>query len=585
MTCPQREWKIIEPEGDSESVAAELSVQLGMSPVIGTLLVNRGFVDIDTARRFLFPSLEGLHDPFLFKNMEKAVDLLHAAVEGGRKILVFGDYDVDGIVSISLLRLAFLSMGVDLGYYIPNRINEGYGFGIDDIEKAAGAGVGLIITVDCGIGSFEEIEKASFLGIDTIITDHHELSGPLPPAGAVLNPKDPASGYPFATLAGVGVTFKLLCGYCKRHRPDIDPFAWLDIVGLGTVADIVPLINENRILVREGLKKLSKTENQGLKGLLNEVGLSGIRINPGHISYTIAPKINAIGRISDPMMGVRFLCTDDPAEAEELARMLMECNSQRQRIEREIMRQAEEQVEVIGGPDHHDLMVLSKRGWHIGVIGIVASILKDRFHKPVILLSEDDDGARGSGRSIEGFSLHEAVGSVSETLIRFGGHDLAVGMEIRPGMVEEFISRIQSMTDGRLAGMVLEDCLLIDLLIRFRDITEELVKEIELVKPFGSANRPPVFAAIDCSIVRHRRVGHKGNHLWLVVSQSRTTFEGIGFNLGPYAETIMSPAQCFDIAFEIGTNETPRKGRYIQLKIKSMKSSDERAFAGMFSGR
>jgi single-stranded-DNA-specific exonuclease len=558
-----------------------LARDLQLSSIMARLLVARGVTDSEQARPYLYPEKNDFLDPFLFSDMEKAVEIIHETVVAGGGILVFGDYDVDGILSISLLRLAFSEMGYNLSYRIPDRVNEGYGLNRDDIISARDSGVELIITVDCGSSNVDEVLFAKSLGIRVIITDHHEVSGPVPQADAFLNPKAPESSYPFKTLAGVGVAFKLLCGYCARKAPEIDPFRWLDLVALATVADIVPLDGENRTIVSLGMNDVNSTGNIGLQTLIDKVGLKGRLISPGHISFTIAPKINAAGRVGDPGNAVELFCSADPSSAIKYAANLMEANQHRQKVEKDILARAEELLSSLDSKADDDVIVLDFEGWNLGVIGIVASLLKDRHHCPVILIGKDGDRARGSGRSIEGFSLYDALASLPDDMLQFGGHDLAVGLSMESRRIPEMKRALSEIWRHRMDPVMKEKRLHIDMELCFSDIDAKLVEDLGLLRPFGPRNRPPVFVARDCSIIKHRRVGYRRNHLWFIAGQGKHVFEGIGFNLGPLEENLISPAQTVDLAFDIGMNEN-RKGRYIQLKLKDLMVSDARFFGELF---
>jgi single-stranded-DNA-specific exonuclease len=534
---------------------------------------------------FLNPHIDKLYDPFRFVHMSKAVDLLYHSVRKGEGVLIYGDYDVDGIASISLLRLAFESMGMDLSYFIPHRLSSGYGLSMEDIDNALENNIKLIITVDCGISSIAETDYARSKGIKMIITDHHEISQGIPRADAVINPKDPDGGYPFQGLAGVGVAFKLLCGFCQRYTPKVDPLQWIDLVALGTVADIAPIIDENRIIVKRGLELLNNTSIIGLTTLFERVRLKGKKIGPGHISYTIAPKINATGRVGEPMIGVKLLCTKDVSRASKFADQLMECNYKRQAIEKEILAQALEKLEQQPEKDTEDIIVLAHENWHIGVIGIVSSILKDRYHRPVILISIEGNEGRGSGRSIDGFSLYDLLSQMPEYLIRYGGHDLAVGLAVEKDKIPQFKKQIRRLASERMKKEMLENTLSIDASLNFSQISRSLVDEIEQMQPYGPGNRPPLFITNDCNIIKHKRVGYRQQHLWIVASQKKHTIEGIGFGLGHLADIIISPAQNFDLLYDLAVNKTPRKGEHVQLRLKNIRSSDERYFAQMFMNR
>lgn len=561
-------WKILNTiSGEAEQLAEEL----GISSLLGQLLLNRGITALDTAERFLLPDLEHLHDPFLFTGMEQAVKRIRRAVANQEYVLIYGDYDVDGITSIALMvRVLAKYLPGKLLYYIPKRLEEGYGLHLSSLDKALSKGVSLIITVDCGISAATEAGYLMERGIDLIITDHHEPQDLLPQACALIDPKIPGSGYPFAQLAGVGVAFKLLQGL-SRLMPEIRErlFENLDLVAFGTVADIVPLLEENRILVKYGLERLNKTQNIGMQALIDVLGFRNREINCGHIGYVLAPRINAAGRLGNPSIGVKLFLTKDPAQAALLAKELDNENQNRQEIENCVLAEAQAQLNAEPRLAEEHAIVLAGEGWHLGVIGIVASRLVELYHKPVILIGIEGDEGRGSGRSIPGFNLFQAIESCGDLLLKFGGHEFAAGLSIRrdqlPGFKEAFLklAKTQLTPDDLLPTLKIES------LVELSGVTLDLARELERLAPCGPSNPTPVLGCKSLSLVGYKSVGENGKHLKVKVKRENTVREGIGFNLGFLFEELAS-SQEVDLAFSLEENNWNGYNT-VQLNLKDLK--------------
>jgi single-stranded-DNA-specific exonuclease len=561
-------WKIL---NTISSEAEQLAKVLGISSLLGQLLLNRGITAPDTAERFLLPDLGHLHDPFLFTGMEQAVPRIHRAIVNQEHVLIYGDYDVDGITSIALMvRVLAKYLPGKLLYYIPKRLEEGYGLHLSSLEKALSKGVSLIITVDCGISAAPEAGYLKERGIDLIVTDHHEPQGLLPQACALIDPKIPGNGYPFAQLAGVGVAFKLLQGL-SRLMPEIRErlFDNLDLVAFGTVADIVPLLEENRILVKYGLERLNKTQNIGMQALIEVLGLRNREINCGHIGYILAPRINAAGRLGNPGIGVKLFLTNDPAQGTLLAKELDNENQNRQEIENCVLAEAQEQLNSDPQLAEEYAIVLAGEGWHLGVIGIVASRLVELYHKPVILIGLEGDEGRGSGRSIPGFNLFHAIESCGDLLLKFGGHEFAAGLSIRRDQLPAFKECFLQLAKAQLTPEDLLPTLKIESLVELSGVTLDLVRELERLAPCGPSNPTPVLGCKSLSLVGYKSVGENGKHLKVRVKRENTVREGIGFNLGFLFEELASSHEV-DLAFSLEEN-TWNGYNTVQLNLKDLK--------------
>ncbi len=538
-----------------------LSVKASISPVLAQILVNRGIRDAESIREFLHPSLENLHDPFLMPDMQKAVDRLRAAADGGETLFVHGDYDADGVTSTALLVSVFRKLGLKVFYHIPNRITEGYGFGDTGLQKAGDCGADLIITADCGISSADEVLKARSMGMDVIITDHHEPPEKLPGATAVLNPCRPDSGYPFKHLAGVGVAFKLV----QAIYPELRAEEILDLVALGTIADSVPLTGENRIFAAYGLREINRPDcRAGIRALKEAARIDGREISSGLLSFTLLPRINAAGRLDDAGGVVELLLTEDETRAKGIAALLDEHNRKRQRIEGEVLRSA---LDMIDPANPGTVIVLSSADWHPGVVGIVASRLVDMFYRPVFLFSVKDSVARGSARSIPAFHIYKAVSECSGLLTGFGGHSQAAGLSLAAENIPAFRERINSIAEKTLGADDMIPMLEIDAAVSFPDISFSLVKELGLLEPYGNANREPLLGAKGIEIVSRRTVGD--NHLKMQLKQERTNMDTIGFSMADKLGWT-DASSSLDIAFVPCINEW-NGTRSIQLNLKAVR--------------
>ncbi|MCK4617994.1 single-stranded-DNA-specific exonuclease RecJ, partial [Candidatus Aerophobetes bacterium] len=420
-----------------------LSKKWNVSPLVAQLLNNRG-IDGEAVERFLHPVWEHLHDPFLMKGMENATHRILKAISNDEKILIYGDYDVDGVTATSLLLLFFQSMRTSAYFYIPQRKTEGYGLNRISVEKAAREGIDLVITCDCGISSFQEVEYAQSLGLEVIVTDHHRIKESLIPSCTVVNPNQPDCSYPFKELAGVGVAFKLVQALAQKlSSTAVDPSEYLDLVALGTIADVVSLKDENRVLVKLGLERLQQSSNLGLRTLLSLVGLSGKEITEGQVGFILAPRLNACGRLSLARKAVKLLLSTNARESFQLAKNLDRENVDRRRTQERMCKEAEELLPEEKGP----VIVLSKSGWHAGVIGLVASYIREKYFRPTVIFSLDADQAKGSARSIPEFSIFNALKKCEDLLLSFGGHRMAAGMRILKRNIPELRKRLNELAD------------------------------------------------------------------------------------------------------------------------------------------
>lgn len=541
--------------------------ELNISGITAQLLSNRGIITAKEAGEFLACSLSSCHNPFLMKDMDKAVSRIKKAISEKEKILVYGDYDVDGMTSVAMLKQALLNLGAIVETYIPNRLEEGYGLNTNAIKKALKDGVSLIITVDCGIGSFKEIEYAKALKIDVVVTDHHEIVDSRIPeeASAVINPLQKDCSYPFKHLAGVGIAYKLVKALYEGTPFIAEDF--LDLVSLGTVADVVPLKGENRILAKHGLNEINKRTRQGINALADIAGLSGKDVSSGHIGFILGPRINAMGRIGSPQKALDLLLTDDRDQALTLARVLDTENRNRQKIESRILDEALNRIEKEVNFKHHRIIVLGSEGWHSGVIGIVASKIADRFYRPAILVSLDGKHGKGSGRSIENFNLFDMLLQCKDLLLGFGGHEGACGLTIEKNRLEEFRDRINTEAAEYMSEDTFRPQLDIDMEIPLNMLTEDVINEIESLAPFGEENPRPVFSSRNL-IVKDgpRQIGRKGFKMW--VTDNNITCEAVNFGRNELA--VPKTGSGVDLAYMPSINDWQGL-QSIQLELKDIK--------------
>ena len=548
-----------------------MSKELNISTILARLLINRGTKEALSARRFLKADLKDLRDPYIFQDMEKAVDIILRAINNNERILIYGDYDVDGITSVTLLFSILKEFTTNLYYYIPNRFQEGYGLNEEAIDIAFKNNFKLIITVDCGISSIYEIEKANNYGIDVIVTDHHQPQKDIPSAIAIINPKCDTN-YPFKELAGVGVSFKVAQAlYSKLGKNQDDLQNLLDYVALGSIADSVPFIDENRILIKHGLKVLNQTQKEGLKALIMESGINYGILGTKEVNFALAPRINAAGRLGDSKLALELLLTDSESKARYLSRKLSEINKCRKEIGDNILREARKLASRQVKEENNKVLVLASENWNQGVIGIIASRLVDEFNRPAIVISKKDGMAKGSGRSINGFHLYNVLELCQDVLVNFGGHKLAAGITIESNKIPEFKSMINEISQDFIKEDDLSPELKIDARISLSNINFGLVKDINVLEPFGIGNPQPVFCSYKNTISDWRLVGEKREHIKLKIKEENRTLEGIGFKLSRIGNQIFSENKVVDLAFNIELNKW-NGTENVQLNIKDIKT-------------
>ncbi len=540
------------PDSDTRS-AEELASALRVGPLLARVLAHRGFSDPSAARRFLEPRLADLHDPFALRDMSAGTERLCRAARNREKILIYGDYDVDGTTSVVLLTKAIELAGGVANYHVPHRLKDGYGMRSEVVEAAAGNGVTLIISVDTGIRAAEVVRRAAGLGIDVIVTDHHLPEAELPPALAVLNPNRPDCTYPEKDLCGAAVAFKLAQAFLSRMgmppaRIERISESFLKMVAIATVADVVPLTGENRVMVKHGLDGLRDVRNPGLRALLDVAGFTGSRVPTARqVAFQIAPRLNAAGRMDTAEAVIELFLTGDPDRARTLARQLHDQNAERQQVEAEIVEVCE-RMEV--DPAAAALVYFAEE-WHRGVLGIVASRLVERLHRPVFVLSRNpEDGlAQGSGRSIPAFHLLDALEAMPGLFVRFGGHSHAAGVTLEPERIEEFRSRFNAVAAARLAPEDLMRRVEIDAVVDLREIDERAVTEVFTLAPFGHGNPPPLFAARDAEIAGPPAPWHD-KHLRVMVRSHGRTLVLKAWNFAARAAELV-PGSRVDIAFSV----------------------------------
>lgn len=525
----KKNWQIC--EADNEKIE-EIKNKYELNTLLATILVNRNITEEKVIRKFLKPTRQDFYDPYLIKDMEKAVERILKALDKQEKVTIYGDYDVDGITSITVLKSFLKDIGLDTNYYIPNRLNEGYGLNKKAIEKIVNDGCNLMITVDCGISGIEEINYANELGIETIVTDHHEAGNELPNALAVIDNKRKDSTYPFRELAGVGVVFKLIQAIgMKLGLPEESYLKYLDIVCVGTISDIVPLVDENRIITKLGLMLVKQTRNLGLRSIIQASGYK--EVNSSTISFGVAPRINACGRMGKAEDALKLFLSNNINEVNQLTNQLNTYNRERQETEKEIFEEAVKTIEK-EKLEEKNVIVVGGEHWHHGVIGIVSSKITEMYFKPSILLSYEDGQAKGSGRSIPGFDLHEALMNCLDSIEKFGGHSMAIGITINKKDLPRFKEELEEIAKIRKVNEI-TPVIYIDAKINLNDINKDMVESLAELEPFGEANKMPVFGFKNLKIDSIRSLS-EGKHLKLTLKDNNTIINAIGFNIGALAE-------------------------------------------------
>ena len=550
MTSPltlsgRRRWTLASPAQDA---VAEIVRRESVPELVATLLVNRGF-DAENAREHLVPDLKRLHDPFLLPGMRAATERVLRAIEGGETILVHGDYDVDGVTGTALLVRLFRLLGANAVWHIPNRFTDGYSFGTHSLERAEATGATVVISVDNGTSAADTIGALRAKGVDTIVTDHHEPPlGALPDATAIVNPKLDDSEYPFRELCGAAVAFKLAWGICQaisgatRVRADLRDFLVdaMSYVAIATVCDVVPLVDENHILARFGLRALEQSASPGLAAMLAVAGLKGRRLTAEDVGFQIGPRINASGRLGSAQTAVELLLAEDDTSARELAAKLDGMNIERKRIERALVVEAKVEAEKFADPERWPVMVVGGQGWHQGVIGIVAARLVDTYHRPAIVLGFDGEEGRGSARSVEGFSILEAMHGAAAHMIRYGGHAQAAGCELRTADLDNLRESVCARARELLGGNGQEEPeLVIDAELPFAHMTESLMRQIERLEPFGEQNGKPILLSTDLRLAEPPRiVGEDKTHMILRVRSGSTVMKAVAFGMAARASEL-----------------------------------------------
>jgi single-stranded-DNA-specific exonuclease len=539
------------------NAAASFGSQLGIGPVAARVLYGRGYRDPAVARLFLHPSLDNLHDPLTMLGMPQAVERLRAAIRAGEKILIYGDYDVDGTTSVVVLKKAIELAGGAAFFHVPDRFTEGYGMRAEVVERASAEGVSLIVSVDTGIRAGEVVRRAATLGIDVIVTDHHLPEAELPPALAVLNPNQPGCCYPEKNLCGVGVAFKLAQGLlqtvgwpAEKLRRVLQSF--LKLVAIGTVADVVPLTGENRIIVKHGLDGLTVVKNEGLRALFKVAGLTeGSAPTAGQVSFQVAPRINAAGRMATATGVIELLLTADPARARVLAEELDALNTERQRTEAQIVQSILEECTETPVTEQQAALVFAGAGWHRGVLGIVAARLVERFHRPTFVLghSPEDGVAQGSGRSIPVFHLLDALESMPELFAKFGGHFHAAGLTMPSGRVDEFRDKLNTYAGARLGPHDFVPSLQVDAAVDLDELNEQTAAETLSLQPFGAGNPRPLLIARGVEIAGEP-VWMKEKHVRFPVRQNGKTVRMKAWNFADRAAELVAGAK-IDLVFEL----------------------------------
>ena len=547
--------------------------QINVPRVIAQILLNRGVSTFDDARYFLKPTLDDLHSPFLMADMDLAVERIAAAIERKEHIMVFGDYDVDGTTATTLLYLTIRLLTDEISSYIPNRMTDGYGLSIEGLQEAKSRGVTLILAVDCGITANAEVDQAREMGIDVVIIDHHVPGETLPKGVAILNPKRADCGYPFKELCGVGLAYKVAQALAEHvGLPENAVYTHMDLVALGTTADIVPLRDENRVLTKYGLDMMPQTPKSGLQALLEVAGLREKELSTGHMLFLLAPRINAAGRMGDATRVVDLLTTEDRKEAAELAEELNVENQRRRKEDTLTFEAARDIVEKDPFLREAKGLVLASDTWHPGIIGIVASRMVEAFNRPVVMISTAGEKGRGSARTVGDFHLYNAIKECSDLLIQFGGHHHAAGLSIEKDRIEAFRQKFHEVVAARATPADFIPRLEIDSEIELNEMTPRMVRLMKMLGPFGPENRHPVLVSRNLSVVGNpRTIGMDKRHLKFRVKQKGRVMDAIGFGMAHFADRLNACRDHLDLAFTLEEN-TYRGETSLQLRIKDMKT-------------
>ena len=572
----QFKWNYTPPADTQVNAAKDLGEKLGISPILASLLIRRGITTESAAKRFFRPQLADLINPFLMKDMDAAVDRLNDAMGHKERILVYGDYDVDGCTAVALVYKFLRQFYSNIDYYIPDRYDEGYGVSKKGIDFAKETGVKLIIILDCGIKAIEEITYAKEQGIDFIICDHHVPDEVMPPAVAILNPKRPDDSYPFKNLCGCGVGFKFMQAFAKNNNiPFSRLVPLLDFCAVSIAADLVPVVDENRILAFHGLKQLNQNPSLGLKAIVDICGLNGRELSMSDIIFKIGPRINASGRMENGKKSVDLLVEREYSLALDQAKHIDEYNEQRKDVDRQMTEEANQIVARLESQKHQSSIVLYDEHWKKGVIGIVASRLTEIYFRPTVVLTRDENLATGSARSVAGFDVYAAIKSCRDLLLNFGGHTYAAGLTMKWADVKEFRERFQAYVEQHIEPEQREAILDIDAIIDFKDITKKLHTDLKRFAPFGPGNPKPLFCTLDVyDFGTSKVVGREQEHikLELVDSKSNNVMNGIAFGQSASARYIKSK-RSFDIAYTIEDNVFKRGS--VQLQIEDIRPTED----------
>lgn len=550
-----------------EELAKKLSEETGIEKSITRILVSRNIDTPEKIQDFLNPDINKLYDPYLLKDMDRAVARLKKALENGEKIAVYGDYDVDGITGVTVLMRFLESVGGNFFFYIPDRQTDGYGLNTAAIDAIKEKGAALILTVDCGITAVEETKYAKELGMDVVVTDHHKCPDVLPDCSAVIDPKRDDCEYPFRELAGVGVAFKLICAMnCEISEEIYEEI--VSLTALGTVADIVPLTDENRIIVSTGIAMIKKGKSPGISALAAEARIPLENVNSTVLSFQVSPRINAAGRIGSADLAVKLFMSKSQDEIERIAGELNEINQQRQNVEKEIFEDALNIINSNKEYKNEEIIVVGKEGWHSGVIGIVASRITEEFFKPCIMVSFEGDVGKGSLRSIKGFNIYKALEAVSPTLEKFGGHELAAGITVKKDKFDEFKKQICDYAKENMDKSSMSREILIDSEMEFSDMTVDFVDKISKLEPFGMGNPQPIFVIKKAKVVQSRDF-KDGKHLNLTVEKKNRYINAIGFSMGKFASNLKKNEEIYMIG-TVAVNDF-RGEKSFQFRVKDIR--------------
>jgi single-stranded-DNA-specific exonuclease len=568
MSARKKRWVVRDP-APTEFLAAQ---QPDLSPVVATLLYQRGLRDPQGIAAFLSPDYKsGMHNPFLMKGMDQAERRITTAISEGEPIAVYGDFDTDGVTAVTLLTQAITALGGDIRPYIPHRVREGYGLNTEAIDQLVAEGVRLLITVDCGISNVSEVAHATAAGIDVIVTDHHTPPDILPAAYAVINPKQPGCEYPYQQLVGVGIAYKLVQALVRRSTsPALRGRDLLDVVALGTVADMGPLTGENRVLVRAGIESINASQRPGLRALIVAAGLAQGKISASDISFMLAPRLNAAGRLDDAVLAYRLLLAEDFATAQQLAAELNQTNQRRKQLSKDVQIAVREQITALGKTDNR-IIVMDGADYSAGVVGLVAAKLVEEMGRPVLLLERGETTSRGSARSVPGFNIIKALTECEDLFVRYGGHSAAAGFTIANEHLPELEQRLLHYAETNLPDDLLAPTLEIDTEVALNALNWELLDQLAVLEPFGQANAQPLLMSSRVRVAGAWARGAENQHLKLRLDDGRggPSYNAIAFRLGHLVDYFVK-YPWLDIAYVIEANEW-NGNRTLQLNIKDLR--------------